>query len=147
MSTEQALQGKAEKALTYFDGGCSCAQAVFTSFCGEMGLSEDAALKLSSSMGGGIAGMREVCGAFTGMCMALGALKGFVPPVDPAVKQRHYDMIQQKAERLTQAHGSLICRELLEHDAAHAQGLRATVCPRLVEACARFVAEELDAEA
>ncbi len=145
MSTEQNLQAKADRALAYFDNGCSCAQAVFASFCEEMGLSEETALKLSCSFGGGIAGTRGVCGAYTGMCMALGALKGFAPPVDPAVKQRHYNRIKQKAAALTQEYGSVICLDLIQNDPAYLQGKRADVCPKLVDTCTRFVVEELDA--
>ena len=145
MSAGVTAQGKANKALAYFDNGCSCAQAVFTAFYEEMGLSEETALKLSCSFGGGIAGMRGVCGAYTGMCMALGALKGFAPPVAPAVKQQHYDRIKQKAAALTQEFGSVICLDLIQNDPAYLQGKRADVCPKLVNACTRFVAEELDA--
>jgi C_GCAxxG_C_C family probable redox protein len=147
MSAVELAQAKAQRALAYFAQGCNCAQAVFTTFYEEMGLSEDAAMRLSSSMGGGIAGLRDDCGAFTGMCMALGALKGFAVPKDQEEKQRHYAMIREKAEQIVRAHGSLICRELLERDLARTAGGKATVCPQIVEMCARFVAEELENDA
>ncbi len=127
----------AEKARGYFDRGCSCAQSVFAAFHAEMGLPEETALKLASSMGGGVAGMREVCGAFTGLCLAIGALEGFTFPENRDEKERHYAVIRQKAERLQGEYGSLICRNLLEGSLDHG------VCPRLVEACARLTAEEL----
>ena len=77
-------------------------------------LGEAEALRLSSSMGGGVGGLREVCGAFCGMSMALGALRGYDSPTDLDSKKAHYARIQQKAEQFRQAYGTVICRELLK---------------------------------
>ena len=68
------LEERAQIALGYFNQGFNCAQSVFAAFHQEMGLSESEALRIASSMGGGIGGLREVCGAFSGLSLALGAL-------------------------------------------------------------------------
>jgi len=144
---------KEQQALTYFGSGFSCAQSVFAAFHEEMGLSEETALKIASSMGGGVAGLREICGAFTGMSMALGALKGYASPNAQEAKEKHYAMIQQKAERFKADYGTVICRELLaQHDITPspvpakrtAAYYRDRPCSEYVAACARYVEEELD---
>lgn len=147
---------KAQQALAYFFQGFSCAQSVFTAFHAEMGLSEEAALKLSSSMGGGVGGLREVCGAFTGQCMALGALRGYASPTDLEAKKAHYARVQALAARFTDAYGTLICRELLaqheiaalaEPSARTPEYYRDRPCARYVEACAQWLEEALAQEA
>lgn len=145
---------KAQKALNYFNQGFNCAQSVFTAFHEEMGLSEREALKLSSSMGGGIGGLREVCGAFCGLSMVLGALKGYDSPTDMDAKKAHYARIQAQAERFTAEHGTLICRDLLaSHGIAptpapaerNADYYKARPCARYVENCAQMAEEALHA--
>ena len=53
---------KAERARELFLEGCNCAQAVFLAFAEEK-LDRETALKIASGFGGGMAGMRDVCGA------------------------------------------------------------------------------------
>ena len=143
---------RAQKALDYFNRGFNCAQSVFTAFHEEIGLDETEALKLSCSMGGGVGGLREICGAFTGMSMALGALKGYSDPKDQAAKERQYALIQQKAEQFRNSFGTVICRELLLQNGVTPSPVPAVrtadyykdrPCARYVEACARMAEETL----
>ena len=54
-------------AKNYFLEGYNCSQAVVLSFVDEIGLDKAALLKISSSFGGGMGRLREVCGAVSGM--------------------------------------------------------------------------------
>ena len=103
---------KAERARELFFAGCNCAQAVLLAFAEEK-MDRETALKLSSGFGGGMAGMRGVCGAVSGMCMALGAIKGYDDPEDSAAKSEQYKLVQRLAGRFKEENGSIICRELL----------------------------------
>ena len=143
---------KTRKALDYFFGGYSCAQAVFAAFHEEMGLTESMALKIASGMGGGVAGMREIGGAFTGMTLALGAIRGLDANDDPDAKKALYAMIQAQGERFRADHGTLICRDLLEsHHITPlpipadrtAEYYRDRPCARYVEACAAYAEDAL----
>ena len=96
-----------------FKEGYNCSQAVFAAFSEEVGLPRQTALQLASGFGGGVGRMREVCGAFSGAVMALGALYG---SDDPAHKTAVYAMVQELAAKFKAETGSLICRELLGLD-------------------------------
>lgn len=112
------MNNHADKAIRLFkDGGYNCAQAVFVAFCDVTGISEDAAIRLSSSFGGGMGRLREVCGAFSGALMAFGMLHGPADPTDPEAKGEHYRRIQELATRFRARSGSIICRELLADQA------------------------------
>ena len=104
---------KAEKAKKLFKDGYNCSQAVLGAFCEDIGLDFETAVKLSSSFGGGMGRMREVCGAVSGMFMAAGLKYGYSSPEDIEGKTRHYKLIQQMAEEFRNKNGSIICRELL----------------------------------
>jgi C_GCAxxG_C_C family probable redox protein len=102
-----------EKARRLFLNGCSCSQALLCAFSEETGLDESLALKLSSSFGGGMGRLREVCGAVTGMFMVAGILYGYDNLEDKNAKTEHYARIQELAARFRSENGSIICRELL----------------------------------
>ncbi|MBQ3084980.1 MAG: C_GCAxxG_C_C family protein [Clostridia bacterium] len=103
---------KVELAKSYFKEGYNCCQAVVLAYKDEMGLDERAALAISSSFGGGIGRLREVCGAVSGMCIVAGMLYGYTDPKAKAEKADHYKLIQQMAADFTARNGSIICRVL-----------------------------------
>ena len=102
-------------AAELFLKGYNCAQAVAIAFCDVTGLDEAMTARLSSSFGGGLGRLREVCGAVSGMAMVAGVLYGSDDPKDDAAKKAHYELIQQLAGQFRQRMGTIICRELLDN--------------------------------
>lgn len=102
-----------QKAADLFKQGYNCSQAVLGAFCETCHLDFDEAMKLSSSFGGGMGRLREVCGAVSAMFMVAGLKYGSSDPQDKAAKARHYQLIQQLAEAFEKDNHSIICRELL----------------------------------
>ncbi len=96
-----------------FLNGYSCAQAVLLAFSDLTGLDEKTALSVSSSFGGGMGRLREVCGAVSGMFMVAGMLYGGSTTVSQEEKAAHYARIQALAARFREKNGSYLCRELL----------------------------------
>ena len=103
-----------EKAKQLFTSGYNCSQAVVGAFIDDFAIDFDTAMKLSSSFGGGMGRMREVCGAVSGAFMIAGLKCGYCDPCDKAAKSAHYALIQKIAADFKQQNGSIICRELLE---------------------------------
>ena len=104
----------AEEAKRLFLEGYNCAQAVFCAFCDLTGMDIDAAARLSSSFGGGMGRMREVCGTVSGALLALGMLRGYDDPKDLEQKKAHYALVQEYARRFREKNETIICRELLK---------------------------------
>ena len=71
------MMTRTERAVEYFMNGANCAQAVAAAFADLMGMDEKTVLRMTAPFGGGLARQREVCGAVSGMCMALGVLYGY----------------------------------------------------------------------
>ena len=93
--------------------GYNCAQAVTCAFDDLTGLDRETAARLSSSFGGGMGRMREVCGTVSGALLVLGILCGYSDPKDPAAKIEHYHLVQEFARRFREINGTIICRELI----------------------------------
>ncbi len=103
----------AKAAGEYFMEGYNCSQSVVLAFAEELGFNKDTAAKFSSSFGGGMGRLREVCGAVSGMFIVAGIIAGYSDPKDYTAKTAHYKRIQELAERFKENTGSIICRELL----------------------------------
>ena len=105
-----------EKAMELFESGYNCAQSVALAFSDLTEMDERALARLSSSFGGGMGRLREVCGAVTGMFMVSGLLYGYDGAAAGMEKSEHYKRIQLLASRFSEETGSIICRELLGLD-------------------------------
>jgi len=131
---------RAEKAREVLAGhSVNCAQAVLTSFCEELGMEKEMALRLAGGFGGGMEQSGGTCGAVTGAYMVLGlALK--VPPEKRHGRNDLSDAMVEFKRRFKELHGSLSCTELSGYDLSRPeQALEAfksnvftDVCPVLV---------------
>ena len=109
MDNEQRIA----RAVELFKMGYNCAQAVTAAFADEYGYTEEQALKMSASFGGGIGRMRETCGAACGMFILAGLETGCVDADDRQGKADNYAFVQKLAEEFRKENGSIICAELL----------------------------------
>lgn len=139
-------------AARLFCEGYNCAQSVLLAFEDMTGLERDTALRLSSSFGGGLGRMREVCGAVSGAAMVLGLVRGYSDPENHRAKREHYALVQEFAKRFKEKNGSIICRELLkgsnvkggnEPEMRTAEYYRNRPCAKLCGQAAEIVGEML----
>ncbi len=107
------IKDHSKKAADLFCNGCNCSQAVFVAFAEDCDINEKQAMLLSSSFGGGMGRLREVCGAVSGMFMVAGLLAGYTTDDDKDKKDKHYALIQQLAKEFNEVHNTYICRDLL----------------------------------
>lgn len=106
-------EDRIQRAVDNFKQGYNCAQAVTAAFADLYSLTEEQALLVSASFGGGIGRMREVCGAASGMFILAGMQTGTTDPKDSKGKEYNYQVVQQLASEFRKRNGSIICGELL----------------------------------
>jgi C_GCAxxG_C_C family probable redox protein len=141
-----------ECAVSCFQEGFSCAQAVLSAYGPRCGLDRELALKVAGAFGGGMGHMGHVCGAVTGAFMVIGLKYGKTRAEDDETRDKAYCLVQEFAERFKSRNGSIVCRELLECDIstpaglelAREQGRFETLCPRLVQDAAEIIEEILE---
>ena len=106
-----------KRAEELFRQGYNCTQSVFLAFAEER-MDRDEAARLASALGGGLSGMRLVCGTVSGMAMAYGMLRGYSDPKDKEAKKEEYAAVHEMADEFAAMNGSIICRELLGLDSS-----------------------------
>lgn len=102
-----------EKAVTFFKEGFNCSQAVVAAFADMYGFTQEQALRMSASFGGGIGRMRETCGAACGLFMLAGLKIGATNGADKEGKAANYRLVQELAEEFKKRNGALRCADLL----------------------------------
>jgi C_GCAxxG_C_C family probable redox protein len=126
-----------EKAADIFGQKFNCSQAVFSAFASQFGVDEETALKLASPFGGGVARQGEVCGVVTGALLAIGLARS---AGTAASNPDTYRLSQDFLHKFEEAHGSILCRNLIHCDISNPAGYQAaadkgvfvTICPGLV---------------
>ncbi len=134
-------------AVTLFEQGFTCSQAVLAAFAGRHGLDRDAALRVACAYGAGVARTGSTCGAVSGALMAIGLAHGRSRADDEAAREKTYELTRAFLERFRREHGTDRCRDLLGVDigtpkgreAAAKEGLFRTRCPVFVRSAARIV--------
>lgn len=141
------------QAAELFLSGSNCAQAIVVAFSDVTGLEKDFAAKISSSFGGGMGRMREVCGAVSGMLMVAGLLYGYDDPGEEDInKKNHYKLVQELSGKFRDEIGSIVCREILKNPPSDPSPTPRTEefyknrpCARMVMTAARILDEYIDA--
>ena len=102
-----------ERAEKLFMEGYNCCQAVLLAFEDVLETDRDTLLRISSGFGGGMARMREVCGAVSAMAMIAGFLSPATDPSDMQKRRDNYALVQNFASQFKERQGSIVCREIL----------------------------------
>lgn len=106
---------KSEVAVNKFMDGYNCAQSVLYSFCDDLGMDQDIALKMSCGFGAGMGRKEEVCGAVTGGIMVLGLIYGRGDNEDSLRKEKTYQKTNELMDKFAERQGTYICMKLLDN--------------------------------
>ena len=146
-----------EKAIALFKEGFNCSQAVVAAFADQYGFTQEQALRMSASFGGGIGRMRETCGAACGLFMLAGLETGSTDGADRDGKAANYSLVQEFAKEFTLRNGALKCADLLglskkepvvsSPEARTDQYYAKRPCVKMVEEAARIWCEYLEKKA
>lgn len=147
------MEKRIEKAVELFKEGYNCSQSVVAAFADMYGFTNEQALKMSASFGGGIGRMRQTCGAACGLFMLAGLETGCTEGKDREGKENNYKVVQALAEEFRKRNGSLICAELLglsktaptpaTPEARTTEYYKKRPCVKMVEEAARIWCEYL----
>ncbi len=103
-----------KRAEEIFRQGYNCCQAVLLAFSDIIeGADEQVLATIGTGLGGGVARLREVCGAVSAMAIAAGFIKPATDPKNMAERTENYALVQNFASKFRKERGSIVCRELL----------------------------------
>ena len=140
-----------ERAVSCFNNGFSCSQAVLSTYAKLFGLDRDHALKVASAFGGGMGNLGKTCGAVTGAFMVIGLKYGQTAADDIEPKNKTYRLVKEFAAKFKARNGSINCTELLGCDLSTPEGMQrateqnlfTTRCPTFVQTAAEILEELL----
>jgi len=135
------MRAEETRSIELFRNSYNCAQSVFASRAGLVGLSEIDAKRIALGFGAGIARTQQICGACSGAVMLLGARLHDDTDLS-ASKTRVYELVKVFLEEFRAMHGSTECRQLLGVDLNTEEGMAEAKAKRLFETkCERFVVD------
>ena len=142
---------RAAAAVSCFKQGCSCSQAILSTYGPLSGLDQETALRLAAGFGGGMGRMGETCGAVTAAFMVLGLQSEGLSAESPKAREKTYERVREFARRFEARNGSIVCRDLLGCDISTAEGFKlarekkliSTICPKMVQDAAEILEESL----
>ena len=85
-------------AVTLFDQGYTCGQAVLAAFAAKHGLDRDLALRVACAYGGGVARTGATCGAVNGALMVIGLAHGRHASADER-RETHGGTVEMSRQR------------------------------------------------
>lgn len=114
----------------------NCCQAVICAYCEACGIEDQDIFKMTEGFGLGMGGLKDTCGAVTGMFMAIGMENSAGEKEDPRkTKIDTYQQIREAAEHFHDSCGSIYCRELK----SVVDGKQMVSCETCVETAAEYV--------
>ena len=127
----------AERAVTIFLGKkYNCCQAVICAYCEEYGIDDTQIFKMTEGFGLGMGGLKDTCGAVTGMFMAIGLRNSAGDKTEPTkTKFDTYQDIRDAAADFRKKNGSIYCCELK----AVIDGKQVVSCEQCVRTAAEYV--------
>lgn len=110
----QEIKKRTDYAVQLFEQGYNCSQSVFMAYADKFGVDKTLAASLSTSFGGGIGRLREMCGAVSGGAMLLGLKYPHLDPSDATPKNSNYLIVQNFALEFKKEIGSYNCDDILD---------------------------------
>lgn len=107
------MKAKKDVAVKKFKQGYNCCQAVACAYCEELGVKEADMFRMTEGFGLGMGGLKDTCGAVTGMFLIL-SLAGSAGDMEKplATKMDTYAKIREAAARFREKNRSIYCRDL-----------------------------------
>ena len=156
MVLERGVVSEADRAVVLFGSGFNCAEAVLTVLCGRMkklGRSYSGVVpSVATGFGGGIGRSGGICGALSGVVLALGLMVRHERAEDFERKYKVYDLVSRVVRDFEREFGSSCCRDLIGMDLRveeerfmfRSQRVQDKVCSRFVRWCVNHGARLLD---
>lgn len=112
------MKANKELAVEKFNQkGYNCCQAVICAYCEELGVKEEDVFKLTEGFGLGMGGLRDTCGAVTGMFLTISLANSAGDMEHPlTTKMDTYGKVRESAKIFQERLGSIYCRELKSQD-------------------------------
>jgi len=136
---------RADEAVTLFQQGFSCSQAVLAVFAEDFGLDRELAFRISQGFGAGIAYTDDICGAVSGAIIVIGLRYGRIKADDIEAKEKTYAVIFEFIQEFKKRNSSVTCTGLLGYNLSNMEQVTEVKKGKVVMArCPAFVRDAVE---
>jgi len=118
------FMNKSEIASEYMKNGYNCAQSIIKAYANEVGINQEDAVRMASSLGGGVGRNGHICGAVTGAAVIIGMKFGTTDPANFRAKEEAYNRTNELLEKFSAENKSILCKELIPYDMKNPEDLK-----------------------
>ena len=115
---------KSEIASEYMRKGFNCTQSIIKAYASEVGMKEEDAVRMASSLGGGVGRNGHICGAVSGAALIIGMKFGTTDPANFRAKEEAYNKTNELLEKFSAENKSVLCKELIPYDIKNTEDLK-----------------------
>jgi len=115
---------RSEIASEYMKKGYNCAQSIIKAYANEVGMKEEDAVRMASSLGGGVGRNGQICGAVSGAALIIGMKFGTTDPTNFQAKEEAYNKTNELLEKFSAENKSVLCKELIPYDMKNPEDLK-----------------------
>ena len=138
------MTNKVNEVIESFSSGFYCSQAILSTYCEDLGLDKETALKMSCGLAAGMSRLSSTCGAVTGAYMVISLKYGNCSPEDRYATEKTFALVQEFDRQFIERYGSTNCKELLNVDLRYGDKSLATrqvsaLCPSFVKGAAEIL--------
>ena len=139
---------KVNDAVSCFNDGFNCSQAILSTYCETFGLDKKTALQISCGLGAGMGRLQGTCGAVSGAYLLIGLKYGKFSKEDDSAKEKTYAMVREFAKLFEERNKTTSCRDILGVDLINGDKQLAaervkTLCPKMVRDAAEIIEQLL----
>ncbi|OPX92442.1 MAG: putative redox-active protein (C_GCAxxG_C_C) [Pelotomaculum sp. PtaB.Bin104] len=134
-----------ETALSRFNSGFYCSQAVLAAFAPQLGMEEETAIKVAGAFGGGVANTGGTCGAVNGAFMVIGLKYADIDAKNYQAIKKTNAVVREFIKNFETLNGSTICKDLIKCDISTSEGLKYAIDKKLFSSvCPKFVQDSIE---
>ena len=136
---------KKEEAISFFNNGCNCSQAVVMPYAEDLNIDHEIVERIAVAFGGGISKQGKTCGCLSGAIMVIGLKYG----IDSAkkIEQRinSYNQGKEMVVKFKEVFGATDCKDLIKLDLDNSKDMEKAQKEKVFEnRCSKLVGQTVE---
>ena len=136
---------KKEEAISFFNNGCNCSQAVVMPYAEELNIDHEIVERISVAFGGGMSKQGKTCGCLSGALMVIGLRYGTDSAKEIEKRINSYNKGKDMVVKFKETFGAIDCKDLIKLDLDNSKDMEKAQRQKVFEnRCSKLVGETVE---
>jgi len=136
---------KKEEAISFFNNGCNCSQAVVMPYSEELNIDHEIVERISVAFGGGMSKQGKTCGCLSGALMVIGLKYGMDSAKEIEKRINSYNKGKDMIVKFKEVFGAIDCKDLIKLDLDNSKDMEKAQRENVFEKrCSKLVGETIE---